>query len=144
MNIFEFQKAVEEKDFNRILELLKPNIEESEKYNSLMKNNRIQESEQVLEVLEVTAGLYGIFMVAKAILETKEEEEKNKEFLSLKEKENFKLAIARIESSNKVNDWSRLRAIAEAYAKMNEKNSCVCQSILSYLKGTYSMEGSKE
>lgn len=144
MNIYEFQKAIKEESFDKILEILEPDIKESERYNFLIKNNRIQEPELVLETLEATSGLYGVFVVAKAILESKEEEEKNKEFLSLKEKENFKPTIARIESLNKASNWSRLRAITEAYAKMNEKNSSICQSMLSYLKEAYVIEGSKK
>ena len=134
MNIYEFTKAVEEENFDKILEILKPDIEESEKYNTLIKNNRIQEPEYVLETLEVTSGLYGTFIVAKSILEAKEEEEKNKKFLDLKDE---KTTIARAEAIAKVSDWTRLRAIAEAYAKMNEKNSSICQSILSYFKEIY-------
>ena len=134
MNIYEFTKAVEEENFDKILEILKPDIEESEKYNTLIKNNRIQEPEWVLETLEVTSGLYGTFIVAKSILEAKEEEEKNKKFLDLKDE---KATIARAEAIAKVSDWTRLRAIAEAYTKMNEKNSSICQSILSYFKEIY-------
>ena len=134
MNIYEFQEAVNKEDFKKILEILEPDIKESEKYNTLIKNNRIQEPEYVLETLEVTSGLYGVFIVAKAILESKEEEEKNKQFLALKDE---KTTVARAEAIASVSDWTRLRAIAEAYAKMNEKNSSICQSILSYFKEVY-------
>ena len=133
MNIYELQKLVNEGNLEGILDLLKGDIAASEYYNSLLKNNHIQEPEIALEAMQATIGLYGVFMLAAAMVSSYRATKENKKISEIK----ASAAVAKAKARVFVSDWARLESLLESYAEMNKKNSSVCQSILSYYRETY-------
>jgi len=136
MNAFEFEKLIKEGKLKEALEYLKKDIEIAEHYNALLKNASLTEAPLIYQAIQVISALYGVFVVAKNILETERTNIEDKKYLEIKNKgeKNFTSTSAKKEASYTAYDYKRLENLIEGYVEMTHKNVSTCQSLLSFHK----------
>jgi len=136
MNIFEFEKLIKQGELEKALKYLKEDIKTAEHYNDLLKNANLQESSLIYESIQIISGLYGVFVVAKKILETERSNIEDRKYLEIKNKgeKNFTSTSAKKEASYTAYDYKRLENLIDGYVEQTYKNVSTCQSLLSFHK----------
>ena len=142
MNIYIFEDLVKT-DIAQALDELTQDILKSEQYNSLLKQNKIDNGELMKESLAVVSGLFGSFTTALAIVETIKTNIELQEEMQLKKeydkkplvdtkgnKKPFNQSIANKTARAKTKDLRRIRNIIRSYKEMNERNISTLQSLL--------------